>query len=292
MAHSTKCTFRSKHVSIEVQRLVPSRKFDQRTRNHEKYKQIAASIAAIGVIEPLVVFPAEDRAYRVLDGHKRLDILQRNKTEWADCIVAVEDENYTYNRRVNYLSPVSEHLMILRALEHNSEERVAATLNVNVGTIRAKRDLLNGVCKEAAHILKDHRVSSRAFTVLKKMKAIRQVEAAQMMVASGTYSGHFAAALLAGTRDDMLVEEEKARARKPATHELRARLEEETDRLIREMKTVENSYGTDVLTLSVSCKYIARVLANDRVRGEIEEHHAAILGELKAVLASVAADQG
>jgi len=50
------------------------------------------------------------------------------------------------NRRVNYIPPIAQHHMILRALAHVSEERIATALNVTVATIREKRDLLKGIC--------------------------------------------------------------------------------------------------------------------------------------------------
>jgi len=59
---------------------------------------------------------------------------------------------------------------------------------------------LNGVCKEAVNLLKDYRVTAQAFAVLKRikrMKPIRQVEAAQVMVASHTHSARFGEAHLA-----------------------------------------------------------------------------------------------
>jgi len=42
-------------------------------------------------------------------------------------------------------------------------------------------------------------------------------------------------------------------------------LDQETDMLIRELKAVEESYGTDMLTLSISCGYVERIFANARV---------------------------
>ena len=57
-------------VSLPVKSLVPTRGFDARERNHQKYKQIAASIASVRVIEPLVVFPEGAGHYRVLGGRK------------------------------------------------------------------------------------------------------------------------------------------------------------------------------------------------------------------------------
>lgn len=113
--------------------------------------------------------------------------------------------------------------MILRALDHYTEDEIAEALNVDVSTIRKKRNLLNGACKEAVEILRDRRVSSDAFGVLRKMRPVRQVQTAQLMVASHTYTGRFAAALLTGTGTDMLVEDEKSRPAKTLPQAQRAR---------------------------------------------------------------------
>jgi len=286
MPRSVKAAFRLQVVPLETNRLLALREFDAHGRNHQKYKQIAASIAVVGVIEPLVVFPLTGGRYRVLDGGKRLDILLQRKTAHVDCLLATEDEGYTYNRRVNYLSPVGEHQMILRALEHNSEERIAEALNVDVATIRLKRDLLSGMCKDAIDILKDRRVTAKAFSVLKKMKPIRQVEAARLMVASDMYSGRFALALLTGTKDEMRMNPDSDRPKKSVAAEQRMQMQRETDNLIRDLKVVEQSYGTEVLTLSVACKYLARVLANVRIRRDLGKHHPEILSELESVVAT------
>jgi len=286
MSSSVKASFRPQVVVLKVGQLVPSREFDARERNHEKYKQIASTIATIGVIEPLVVFPQGRGQFRVLDGHKRLDILLSRKTAEVDCIIATDDEAYTYNRRVNYLSPVGEHEMILRALRHNTEDEIATALNVDVDTIRKKRNLINGICKEAIELLKDRRVSSDAFAILRKMKPVRQAEAAQLMVASQMYSKRFAAALLAGTRADMRLDVENVSSSKALPHERRMRLEAETESLLQNAKAVEESYGTEVLTLSVSCRYAQKLVANPRLREFMRERHPEFLAELDSLLAA------
>jgi hypothetical protein len=62
---------------------------DARERQHEKYKQIRASIRAVGIIEPLVVFPLGKGGYRVLDGRKRLDVVKEgNLATEIDCWLA------------------------------------------------------------------------------------------------------------------------------------------------------------------------------------------------------------
>lgn len=53
--------------------------------------------------------------------------------------------------------------MILKAIKSGvSEERIAKVLNVDVASIRQKRDLLEGICKEAAEILKTRQMSPLA----------------------------------------------------------------------------------------------------------------------------------
>ncbi len=282
-----KSSFRPQVIMLKVGQLTPSRPLDARERHHEKYKQIEASIATVGIIEPLIVFPLGREKYKVLDGQKRLDVLVRRKVEEVGCIIARDDEAYTYNRRVNYLSPVGEHQMILRALKHNTEDEIAKALNVDVGTIRRKRNLLNGLCTEAVEILRDRRVSSGAFGTLRKMKPVRQVEVAQLMVASQMYTGRFATALLAGTRTEMLAESEKAGATKKLPQEDRTKLVAETEALFQNARAVEESYGTEVLTLSVCCRYVQRLLANTTVHAFIQEKYHEILVELEGLLAAV-----
>jgi hypothetical protein len=46
--------------------------------------------------------------------------------------------------------------MILRALERGvPEERLAKALDINVASLRRKRDLLDGICPEVEEMLKD-----------------------------------------------------------------------------------------------------------------------------------------
>lgn len=284
-----KSAFRPELVILQLKALSTSREFHSRERKDVKYQQIAASLKAVGLIEPLVVFPA-DGGYRLLDGHKRLDILMSRKIEEAECLIATKDEAYTYNRRVNYLSTIGEHQMILRALRHNSEETIAKALNVDVSTIRRKRSLLDGICKEAVDILKDRRVSPKSFATLRKMKPVRQLAAAQLMIASNRYSQKFSLALLAGTSDEMLVNPQARAKHRSLSVEQRARLIGETDNLLENVKAVESSYGGEALTLSVCCRYISRLLSNGSISKFLLTRHADVLGELQSLVSSFHAE--
>src|SRR5207302_58922 len=137
-------------------RILPMRLFDDGIRKAAKYRCIAASLRELGLIEPLVVFPKPDGdgCFLLLDGHLRLMILKELGAASAKCLVATDDEGFTYNHKVNRLSAIQEHFMILRAIRNGiSEERIARSLDVDVARIRQKRDLLDGICAEAVQLL-------------------------------------------------------------------------------------------------------------------------------------------
>jgi hypothetical protein len=54
-----------------------------------------------------------------------------------------DDEAFTYNKRLNRLATIQEHLMIGRAVDLGvSEERLAKALNLDVRAIRRRRTML------------------------------------------------------------------------------------------------------------------------------------------------------
>ena len=291
MANSRmKPAFDPQVVVLPVEAIVAQRELSPDFRNSKTYKKISTSLEHIGLIEPLVVYPRGPRDYLLLDGHTRLDILKRSGVTEVRTIFAMDDEAYTYNKKVNHAPPVAEHFMMLKALQHGvSEERLAQVLNISVSAIRQQRNMLDGICDEAIEILRNSNVSAAAFAALKKMKPIRQIEAAEHMHATGTFSVRFAQALLEVTRPELLLEtSSKPKPTIEATSlAAQTMLEEETDLLIRELKAVEESYGTDMLTLSIACGYVERLLSNARVEKHLEKHHSDILGELRALLADV-----
>ena len=116
------------------------------------------------------------------------------------CLISTDDEAFTYNKRVNRLAMIQEHRMILKAVERGvPEDRIAKALNVDVASIVRKRKLLEGICSEVAEILKDKHIAIASFSELKKMAPLRQIEAAELMVAMNNYTISYAKSLLAAT---------------------------------------------------------------------------------------------
>jgi len=287
-----KAAFNQQVIVLPIQSIVAQRETLPSYRKSPIYLQISASLEHVGLIEPLVVFPRGPNEYLLLDGHVRLDILKRSGAAEVRAIFATDDEAYTYNKRVNYAPPVAQHFMILKALKNGvSEERIAAALNVNVGSIRKKRDMLDGICAEAIEILRNSDMTADAFAVLRKMKPMRQIEAAEYMQAGGNCSVVFAKALLQVTPLDLLIEAPTSRNGDAKSSGARVMFEQESDLLLRDLKAVEDSYGTDILILKMSCRYIERLLENGRVERHLTKHHPDILNALRGLLSEVAPEK-
>jgi hypothetical protein len=111
------------------------------------------------------------------------------------------------------------------------------------------------------------------------------------MVASGTYSVVFAKALLEVTRPELLIQTATACKSDTKSSGARLMLEQETDLLFRDLKAVEESYGTDILLLTVSYRYIERLLGNERVQRHLTKHHSDILNALGTLLSEVAPEK-
>jgi hypothetical protein len=73
----------------------------------------------------------------------------------ALCLIAKDDEGYTYNSRINRLSTIQEHFMIRRAIDRGvSTNRLAEVLSLDASQIYKKLSLLNGICPEATELLR------------------------------------------------------------------------------------------------------------------------------------------
>jgi ParB-like chromosome segregation protein Spo0J len=284
MTKQVALAFNPQGLILPIASILPLKPIKVLIKSTLKYQQILASIREVGVVEPLIVFPQKDGTHLLLDGHVRLEALKYIGETHANCLVATDDETYTYNKRVNRMATIQEHLMILKAIRSGvPEDRIAKVLRVDVGSIRQKRDLLNGICREASEILKNRHVALGVFAVLRKMKPMRQIEAAELLVATGNFSVPYTKALLAATQPDMLVEPDKHKTLKGLTPEQIAKMEKEMEILQRDLKLIEESHGNQVLNLVLARGYVAKLFGNARVTRYLNQHHPEIFQGLQAI---------
>jgi hypothetical protein len=295
MAHKVVMAFEPKGIVIDLERLLPLRAVTASVRNGEKYRRISASIREVGMIEPLIVYPQKGTkgSYLVLDGTLRLDILKKTGRTEALCLIATEDEAYTYNHKVNRLAPIQEHFMIIKALENGvSEGRIAATLAVNVAAIRQKQNLLTGICPEAVALLKAKPVCAAALRELKRVVPLRQIEMAEIMVSSNTYSASYAKCLYAASHEDQKLDAQKPADEHGISAEDRARMELEMRDMLRNYRAIEETHGENVLNLVLGVGYLKKLLNNARVVRYLSKRHADILAEFQKIVEAPELDVG
>ena len=289
MAKRVSLGFNTQGVILSVTSILPLKQLKPSLRSTQKYQQVLSSIREVGIIEPLTVFPQNGGSgmYLLLDGHVRLEALKQLGHTSVRCLIATDDEAYTYNKRVNRVATIQEHVMILKAIKNGvSEERIAKVLNVNVSKIRATRDLLEGVCKETVETLKTRHVSSPVFSILKKMKPMRQIEVAELLVAANNFAFPYAKALLAATPEEMLLDPEKHKLVEGITAEQVAKMQKEMEGLQKDLKCVEESHGNEVLNLVLARGYLSRLFSNARVARYLGQYHGDLFGELQNLLDS------
>ena len=287
MANTVRLACDRRIVSVPVGNILPTRKLGPGISRTERYRRIEASIQEIGIIEPLVVYPQTRgvEQYILLDGHIRLEILKGMGQNEVDCLVAKDDEGITYNHEVNQVSAIQEHFMIMEAIRRGlSEERIAKTLNVDVAAIRRKRDLLDGICPEAVQLLKEKRACGGVFREMRRVKPMRQIEMAELMLAANTFTRRYAECLFAATPQEQLLEPDQPKDIRGLCPEDISRMEREMESLGQDFRLIEESHGRNVLNLVLVVGYLKKLLDNARVVRYLSQHHAEILAEFQKIV--------
>ena len=176
--------------------------------------------------------------------------------------------------------------MIVRAMERGvSATEIAEALNLEVQSVLRRFRLLEGISPEAAEMLKDTPCSMKVFDILRQLSAVRQIEAADLMIGQNNFSIMFARAIRAATPENQVVTAKKGRGAgtpTPSGQQI-ARMERELAALQTQVKSVDETYGVDNLHLTVARGYIAKLLANSRIVRWLTNHQQDYLGEFQKI---------
>lgn len=275
-------------LTLPITSIHPIRQVKPTDHAFGKYRAVLSSIREVGLIEPLIVFPQRGtkNTYLLLDGHLRLKALcELNRSE-AFCLVASDDDAFTYNDKVNRLSLIQEHAMIVRAIENGvTPDQISKALSVDIGKVRASLNLLDGIDAEAVELLKDKPITAAAFKLLRKAKPVRQVDMAQLMVSSSNYTRVYAEALIVGTPAEQLVGGSKPKNRHGLSDEEISRMEKEMETLEQDYRLHQDRFGENSLHLNAVQRYIKRLLENARVKRFIGSRYPELLEEFQEMAA-------
>lgn len=283
---TTSIGFELRTRMIHLSAIIPLKSFQSSTKDSQKYRQVAASIRAVGLVEAPVVAPnpKKEGTYFLLDGLLRIEAVKELGWSEVDCLISTDDEAYSYNKRISRLAAVQEHRMIVRAVERGvSEEQIANALNLDAGTVRRRFRMLDGVCPEAVDLLSDQPCPMIVFNMLKRMRPMRQIEAAELMIGQRNFSSAFVRAILAATPREQLLVCRRTRVERNISHEQIARLERELQVAQSRTKYVEDTYGEDNLQLTIAKSYLSRLLKSEKIRSWLGRNEPEYLAEFTDV---------
>ncbi len=270
-------------VAIDVP-LIKLRPLRDRKVTKREYERILASVRAVGLIEPLVVFP-DNGDYVILDGVQRYRTLVELGVEAAPCIVGQQREAFTSNRMVNRVSPVQEHRMIEKSLGEVDEASIASALGITTLGHRLKKALLkqlHPLVASAYDAGKITRVCAREFTHVKPQ---RQKQIIRAMETYKDYTTTFARTMVVKTAAHL----RESRGRKHNPWDKRAQRKND---LLKKLADAEQKhdfyshlykqYTIDLLRLAI---YARTLLTNTRVREYLEARHAPIVSRFETIIA-------
>ena len=182
-------------MDVPIVKLVPR---NERKVSKKHRDRIEASLRAVGLIEPLIVFPLDD-GYEILDGCLRYRILLDMGVESVPCLIGQEREAFTGNRMVSRLSAAQEMRMLRKSLEELDEKTIADALGMTSIKHRLNQTLLKKLDSSVKEAFESGQVSVQCAKELAHVRPDRQAEIIKLMDSCNDYSVTFARGLVLKT---------------------------------------------------------------------------------------------
>lgn len=252
-------------------------------REHDR---IRATILAVGLIEPLVVFPENDY-YVILSGHQRYRILLELGVETVPCIFGPQKESFTSNRMVNRLSPFQESRMIKKSLDELDEETIAAAFGITHIAHRLKNTLLKQLHPRVAAAFDAGTINKTCVQELTYVMPKRQEEILGIMENYKDYSIPFVRSLVLKTPIHARAKNRTGKKNPWARNEQRksdllkklADTEEKHDFYT----TLYRQYSINLLKLVI---YARTLVTNERIAAYLRQSHPDILTTFQEIISN------
>ena len=166
-----------------------------------------------------------------------------------------------------------------------------SAFNVNLNSINRRANLLDGIAPQAIALLQDQQFTPDVTRILRNMKPARQVEAVELLVASGTISVAHADALLKATPPDQRCDKRSSNKAKELPMEQIVKLEREMSQVHTLYRDAESHYGSDLLNLVLAKGYLAKLLGNEAVKTFIDRQEPEILEHFELVVNTVSMEE-
>ncbi|MEI6075314.1 MAG: plasmid partitioning protein RepB C-terminal domain-containing protein [Verrucomicrobiota bacterium] len=286
---TAKIGFKMETVQLRLENILPVRQVTEGQKKVGRYDVILNTLKTVGLVEPLVVYPQKGLPgnFILLNGHMRYLAMKELGMTTADCLIASDDERFTYNARINRLTAIQEHRMITRAVNNGaSRERIAMVLNMKITSVVASINLLSGIHPKAVELLKDKPISAQTLRMLTKVTGARQVEIAQLLVNANNYCIGYVEGLVIVSIPEKQATTNEPEKKQGMTREAIAKMAEETQTMEIGMKDATKTYHDNIFTLQIAKTFIKSLLENMRVDRYLKTKHSEIHTELQAIAAA------
>ena len=280
---------------LRLENILPVRQITQTQKRSGRYDVILTTLKAVGLVEPLVVYPQKGQPgnYILLNGHMRYLAMKELGMTTAICLIATDDEGFTYNARINRLTAIQEHKMITRAVNNGaSRERIAIVLNIRATEVVATLNLLKGIHEKAVELLKDKPISAQSLRMFTKVNGERQVEIAQLLIDANNYCIGYVEGMVMVTRKEQLAKTDEPPRKKGMTAEAIAKMAQETEAMEAGMKDITKNFRDNIFSLQTAKTYINALLKNVLVNRYLKAKHSEIHTELQAIAAAETLAEG
>ena len=268
---------------IPIELLQPQ---DDRKISKREYRRIRASILAVGLIEPLLVFP-ENGYYTILNGHQRYHVLMELGVKTVPCIFARQKESFTSNRMVSRLSPIQESRMIKKALDELDEKTIATALGITKIAHRLNASLLKQLHPKIAAAFDAGKVTKACVQELTYVTPKRQEEIFAAMQNYKDYTLPFVRSLVLKTPPP-----DRTKNRTGVKNPW-ARTEQRKSDLLKKLATTEEKhdfyttlyrqYSVNLMKLVI---YARALVNNDRIAAYLGVSHPQILATFQDIVSS------
>ncbi|MBN2559743.1 MAG: ParB N-terminal domain-containing protein [Phycisphaerae bacterium] len=270
---------------IDLEQLTPLNERQVNLAKNAGFRKIMASVQAIGLVEPLSVFP-ENGGYVILDGFLRYTACKELGIRTVPCLVYKDKQAYTFNRNVNRLSAYQEIRMLRKSLETIDEPTIARTFGMKSIKSRLVPTLIKQLHPDVVAAFKENVVSKACARELLRVTHERQVEILKEMTNVGDFSPAFCRALVIQTPAS---QRNKSKPQRQAwaddgdrKRDMMARLDH-AQRQHDFYSCLYRQYSADLLKLVF---HVRKMISIPEIEAYLETNHAEVLGRFKTVIES------
>jgi len=249
------------------------------------FRKILASIKAIGLIEPLSVYP-DNGAFVILDGFLRYTVCKELGVKRVPCLIHKDNQAYTFNRNVNRLSGYQEVRMLRKSLETLDAKTIAATFGMTTIRHRLAPSLTKHLHPNVLAAFRDNLIGRTCAMEFTNTCHDRQLEMLADMKRVGDYSPTFCRTLVIQTPASRRAKKEVRKSwaeddvRK---QQMLARLQH-AEKQHAFYAQLYRQYSTDLLKLVF---YVRKMLANAKVESHLQSHNSEILVRFRQVVGEI-----